>query len=90
MNQQVALLRVEKKQLEDDRKDQVRQKAQLELNVNSLKENEQNVQQNRQNYQQKLDELLAAIEERKAELETINPDYLQRRNQETQIRNEYV
>lgn len=74
-NQQIELLKVEKTQLEDDRRDAARALAQAELQGKSLAEGQSAAQQAKARHETDLAVVQKAIEEREAELSELTPQF---------------
>ena len=83
LKQQVEFLKVDKKQLEDERRDKARAKAQIELDVKGLSDGQSVAQQARAQYESDLETVQSSIKEREDELATITPEYLTRLEQES-------
>lgn len=75
LKQQVEFLKVDKKQLETERKDNARAKAKIELDVKNLADGQSAAQQARSRYQSDLQSLRASIEQHERELAEITPQY---------------
>lgn len=74
-NQQIELLKLEKTQLEDDRRDAARALAQAELQGKSLTEGQSAAQQAKARHEADLDVVQKAIKEREAELGELTPQF---------------
>ena len=85
LQQQVEFRRVDRRQLDDERKEQVREKAKMELEINGLTQGQAAAQQARQQHDAELANLQRLIQEREKELSRITPEYDKSRNQEANI-----
>lgn len=79
---QIKLLTEEKAQLEDERKDTAKQKAKIELDVQSMVDNQTSAQQARTQHASDLREVQEQIQQREAELAQLLPEYNAKREQE--------
>ncbi len=75
LKQQIEFLKVDKKQLEDERRDAARTKAQAELDVNGLTEGQSAAQQARTRHDKELREVQRSIREKEEELSKLLPEY---------------
>ncbi|KAI4158686.1 MAG: hypothetical protein LQ342_007207 [Letrouitia transgressa] len=75
LKQQVEFLKVDRKQLETERRDNARAKAKNELDVKTLSEGQLAAQNARNRYESELDLLQVSIQERESELAEIIPEY---------------
>ena len=82
LQNQIKLLAEERAQLEDERKDTSRQKAHIELDVQSMLDNQNAAQQARTQHGSDLREVQEQIRQREAELAQIMPEYNAKREQE--------
>jgi len=85
LQQQVEFRRVDRRQLDDERKEQVREKAKMELEINGLTQGQAAAQQARQQHDAELANIQRLIQEREKELSRITPQYDKSRNQEANI-----
>jgi len=85
LQQQVEFRRVDRRQLDDERKEQVREKAKMELEINGLTQGQAAAQQARQQHDAELANIQRLIQEREKELSRITPQYDISRNQEANI-----
>ncbi|KAK5135577.1 hypothetical protein LTR08_005057 [Meristemomyces frigidus] len=83
---QIKLLTDERAQLEDERKDTSKQKAKIELDVQSTLENQNAAQQARTQHASDLGEVQQQIQQREAELAQILPQYNAKREQEQTLK----
>ena len=88
LKQQVEFLKVDKAQLEDERRDKARAKAQIELDVKGLSDGQLAAQQGRDQYQSDLGSVQSSIKEREDELAQITPEYLAQLEQESTTKSE--
>ena len=88
LKQQVEFFKVDKRQLEDERKEKAKARAKIELEVKSLSEGQSTAQQARAHYKSELDKVQASIREHEEELAEATPQYLQKLQQEEAIRTE--
>ena len=88
LRQQVEFLKVDKKQLEDERRDKARAKAQIELELKGLSDGQSAAQQARAQYESDLQSVQSSIKEREDELATITPGYLAKLDQESTTKSE--
>lgn len=86
LKQEIELLKVDKRQLEDERKDAARKKAQIELDVKALTDNQSAAQQARTRHANDLQEVQNRIQQRETELAQIVPQYNVQREQEADVR----
>ena len=84
--QRLNLARVDKRQLEDERKEHVRERAQIELDLKTLNADEEHLKEARQRYKAELHNLTRAIQEKQQELEKITPDYNAKKEEELKLR----
>lgn len=85
LKQQLELLTLDKRQLEDERRDAARDKAQIELQVNQITQGQSSDRQAGRRYDTDLREVLALIQERERELGEVTPQYTQLRDQERDL-----
>ena len=76
LKQQVDFLKVDKKQLEDERRESARTKAKIELEVKSLSDGQSAAQQSKAQYRSELESVQASIKQHEQELEEITPRYV--------------
>lgn len=84
--QNAELLAVDKKQLEDERREHVKHRAQIELDVKALTADQAHLQEARQQYQADMEEITEAIAARETELATLLPDYNAKKIQEQKLK----
>lgn len=88
LKQQVEFLKVDKKQLEAERRDKARAKAQVELDVKGLSDGQSAAQQATAQYKMDLDSIQSSIKEHEDELAQITPEYLAKLDQESATKSE--
>ena len=88
LKQQVEFFKVDKRQLEDERREKAKVRAKIELEVKSLSDGQSTAQQARAHYKSELDKVQASIREHEEELAEATPQYLERLQQEEAIRTE--
>ncbi|KAI9799990.1 MAG: Structural maintenance of chromosomes protein 3 [Piccolia ochrophora] len=86
VRQQLELLRVDKRQLEEERRESARARAKIELDVKSLSDGQSREQKLLARHQEELQEVQQAIRQRETELSTIQPEFEQKRRQENDIK----
>ncbi|KAL8866927.1 MAG: hypothetical protein Q9174_005993, partial [Haloplaca sp. 1 TL-2023] len=75
LKQQVEFFKVDKKQLETERKENAKAKAKIELDVKNLSDGQSAAQQARSRYRSDVESLEASIGQHEQELEEITPQY---------------
>ena len=88
LKQQVQFLQVDKKQLNDERRETARSKAKVELEVKGLSEGQSAAQQARAQHASELESLNKTIKYHESELAKIAPDYKTRQEQESTTKSE--
>jgi len=88
LKQQVDFLRVDKKQLEDERKETAKSKAKIELEVKSLSDGQSAAQQAKAQYSSELQTLQESIKEHEQELAEMAPEYSKRQQEEAATKSE--
>ncbi|KAI9799955.1 MAG: hypothetical protein M1825_004326 [Sarcosagium campestre] len=88
VRQQIDLLKVDKRQLEDERRETARTRAKLELDVKGLADGQSRAQQGRSLHQKALQDVQAAIQQRTSELEKLVPQFSAKREQESIVKAE--
>lgn len=88
LKQQVEFFKVDKRQLEDERREKAKVRAKIELEVKSLSDGQSTAQQARAHFKSELDKVQASIREHEEELVEATPQYLERLQQEEAIRTE--
>ena len=88
LKQQVEFLKVDKRQLEDERKEKAKARAKLELEVKHLTDGQSTVQQAKSHFKSELDKVQVSIREHQDELAEVTPKYLEKLQQEEAVRTE--
>lgn len=86
VKQRIEFLKVDKAQLEDERREVARDKAKIELEVNGLTEGQSAARQARTQHEDDLREVQEQIRQREQELAQIMPEYNNRKEQEAAIK----
>ncbi|KAL7626667.1 Structural maintenance of chromosomes protein 3 [Parahypoxylon ruwenzoriense] len=86
LQQQMELLRIDRRQLDEDRRESAKAIANAELAVKSLSDSMSAQDQARQQHDAQLGEVKTAIAKREAELKKINPDFEKARQKEAGIK----
>ncbi|KAK6851752.1 hypothetical protein PG990_015116 [Apiospora arundinis] len=86
LQQQLELLRLDKRQLDEDRREASKTKAKAELAVKSLSDSASAQQQARDQHDAEMEEVRAAIASKEAELAKITPEFEKRKRKETEIK----
>lgn len=82
VKQQVDFLNVDKRQLEDERKEAAKVKAQAELQLKTLVDGQTQAQKSKERHDKELKRVQAAIKERESELAQLLPRYNKQKQQE--------
>ena len=88
LKQQMGFLKVDKRQLEAERKETARAKAKVELDIKGFTDNQKALSQSRSRHQQEVQSLQASIQKRETELEKIAPEFAQLQKNEMIIKSE--
>ena len=88
LKQQVEFLKVDKRQLEEERKETAKVKAKIELEVKSLSDGQSAAQQAKSRYESELNKIQISIREHEEELSEIMPEYDAKVEQEAAMRSE--
>lgn len=88
LKQQVEFLKVDKRQLEDERKEKAKARAKIELEVKNLSDGQSAAQQAQSRYETELDKVQTSIREHEEELAEVTPDYHKKLQQEGTIKAE--
>lgn len=88
LKQQVEFLKVDKKQLEDERKEKSKAKAKIELEVKSLSEGQSANAQAKAQHESELEKVQTSIQQHEQELAEIMPKYSSRIEEEASIKAE--
>jgi len=86
LKQQLDFLKVDKSQLEDERKEKAKIRAKVELEVKGLSDGQSAVQQARARYEQELQSVQDSIRSREEDLSQLMPEYNAKREQEVAIK----
>ena len=86
IQQQIDLLKVDKRQLDDERRESARARAKVELDVKALTDGQSQAQQARMRHDRDLQQVQDAIRQREAELRAILPEFTEKREQETSVK----
>ncbi|TVY37859.1 Chromosome segregation protein [Lachnellula subtilissima] len=86
LNRQMELLRLERRQLEEDRRDTWKTQAKIELDVKTLSDGLSSTEQARSQHQQELKSVKQEIAAKEAELKKILPEYKKRKDNETEVK----
>ena len=88
LKQQVDFLKVDKRQLDDERREKTKARAKIELEVKTLSDGQSAAQQARSHYKSETDKVQNSIREHEEELAEVTPEYLERLQQEETIKSE--
>ena len=88
LRQQIEFLKVDKKQLEDERKEKAKAKAKIELEVKSLSDGQSAAQQAKLHYESELNRVQTSIQQHEKELAEITPEYDAKIQQEATTKSE--
>lgn len=86
LNRQMDLLKIDRRQLEEDRKESAKTRAKIELEVKSLREGQSASEQARQRHQSELKAVKEGVASKEADLAKINPQYNQIKATETEVK----
>lgn len=86
LQQQLELLRIDRRQLDEDRRENAKARAKAELAVKSLSESTAAQDQAKQQHEAELDQVNASIASREAELAKITPDFEKRKQKEAGVK----
>ncbi|EPS40286.1 hypothetical protein H072_5892 [Dactylellina haptotyla CBS 200.50] len=86
--QEISLRRVEKKQMDQERREYLKGRTQLELAVREYADNQSTRDQAKKRHKAEVSRLQNEIASHRGELDKLLPDYVARRAEETKIRNE--
>ena len=86
LKQQLEFLKVDKRQLDDERKDSAKAKAKVELEVKSLSEGQSQAQQAKAQYESELATVQDSIQQHERELAEVIPQYEENLEQESAIK----
>lgn len=88
VKQQIDFLNVDKRQLEDERKEAAKVKAQAELQLQTLVDGQNQAQKTKDRHEKELKRVQAAIKERESELTQLLPKYNSQKQQERDAKEE--
>ena len=88
LKQQVNFFKVDKRQLDDERKEKAKARAKVELEVKGLSDGQSAAQQARQHYTAELEKVQTSIRDNEVELAEVTPQYLESLRQEGVIKSE--
>ncbi|KAG9246730.1 putative chromosome segregation protein sudA [Calycina marina] len=88
LQRHVELLKLEKLQMEDERKENAKKKAKTELLVKSLTDNLSSTEHARTHHQQQLKDVKQEIASKEAELAEILPEFTKRKSKEADLKME--
>jgi structural maintenance of chromosome 3 (chondroitin sulfate proteoglycan 6) len=86
LNRQMDLLKIDRRQLEEDRKESAKAQAKIELQVKSLTEGQSASEQARQRHNQELETVRNEISSKEGELTKIIPQYNKVKAKETDVK----
>ncbi|KAI0023216.1 condensin complex component SMC3 [Xylariomycetidae sp. FL0641] len=86
LQQQMELLRIDRRQLEEDRRESAKAKAQAELAVKNLTDSRSAQDQARQEHEAELDRVKTAIAAKEAELKKLTPEFERRKRKEAEVK----
>ena len=86
LRQRIDFLKVDKQQLDDERRDTVRDRAKIELDVKALTEGQSAAKDARSRHESELHTVQEQIRQREAELAQILPQYNKKRDQESALK----
>ncbi|KAF3924845.1 hypothetical protein ABW21_db0204377 [Orbilia brochopaga] len=88
VRQEISLKKAEKKQLDSERRDNLKSGAQLELAVREYADNQTSRDQSRQKHKLELNRLQTEIAHHRKELEKLIPEFKARKTEENKVRHE--
>ncbi|KAK9780600.1 putative Structural maintenance of chromosomes protein [Seiridium cardinale] len=88
LQQQMELLRIDRRQLDEDRRESAKARAKSELAVKSLSDSTAAQDQAKQQHDAELSQVRKAVASKEAELAKITPEYEKRRRGEAEIKQE--
>ncbi|KAK6063448.1 Chromosome segregation protein sudA [Seiridium cupressi] len=88
LQQQMELLRIDRRQLDEDRRESAKARAKSELAVKSLSDSMAAQDQAKQQHDAELSQVRKAVASKEAELAKITPEYEKRRRGEAEIKQE--
>ncbi|KAK2624652.1 hypothetical protein QTJ16_005845 [Diplocarpon rosae] len=87
LTRQMELLKLERSQLEEDRRDISKSQAKLELNVKNFADSASATEQAKIRHQKELKSIKQEIKSKENELAKLLPDYTKRKARETEVKN---
>ena len=88
LKQEAELLLVDKVQLDSERRDAAKEKARIELDLNTLTDGQAAAQQAKAQYDNNCQNIESSIAEREAKLNQVTPTFLERQKEETSLKGE--
>ena len=88
VKQQVEFLKVDKKQLDTERKDTAKTKAKIELQLKGLTDGQSAAQQSKNQYDQELSSVQNLMQEHEQELSRIMPEFVAKQDEEAALKSE--
>ncbi|KAF5575401.1 structural maintenance-chromosome 3 (chondroitin sulfate proteoglycan 6) [Fusarium pseudoanthophilum] len=86
LQREMELLQIERRQVEEDRRDGAKALAKAEMKVKNLREGQSAQEQARAQHAAELESVQNEIASKEQQLSTINPDYNQKKQEEDEIR----
>ena len=86
IRRQIELLKVDKQQLEEDRRDNARSSAKIELDVKALSDGQSQAEQAQARYKTELQQVQETIAERESELSRLLPEFKVKKEEEDRVR----
>ncbi|KAI0911470.1 putative chromosome segregation protein SudA [Ustulina deusta] len=86
LQKQMELLRIDRRQLEEDRRENAKARAKAELAVKSLSDSMSAQQQAKEEHEAELNRVKAAISSKEAELKKLMPELERRKRKEAEVR----
>ncbi|KAI9850979.1 MAG: Structural maintenance of chromosomes protein 3, partial [Vezdaea acicularis] len=86
VQQQIEFLKLDKLQLEDERRENAKTRAKIELDLKALTDGQTQAQQSRSRHEKELRDVQRAIRQREKELSEITPAYTAKRNEEVAVK----
>ena len=88
LKRQIGLLKVDRRQLEEEKRDNARTRAKVELSVNALRDGRTQARRSLEEYDRALEQVQEAIALREAELHEISPEFNRLKDQENTAKNQ--
>ena len=89
LSRDADLLRVDKRQLDNEKKDSTKRKAQLELEYNTLNEGQSAAERTEASRTQEVQTIQQSIQQREKELRGLEPEFKKRQTEEAKVRTEH-